>query len=245
MTNRQTILFDLDDTLVHCNKYFDFVIDQFSDLMEMWFHTYSIKKQAFIDKQLEIDLAGVQIHGFAAERFPLSFVETYEFFSAITGRHRLPEERERLMDLGRSVYAIKIERYPNMYEVLDQLRREGHKLVLYTGGEEAIQLNKIKMAEIEEFFGRNVFVVQHKTTKAMETVLSVNGYDRESTWMIGNSVRTDINPALEAGINAIFIPVANEWAFNVVDVAEHKEGQLYTAGSLIEVPDIIRDHSKK
>ena len=77
----QTILFDLDDTLVHCNKYFDFVIDQFIDLMLTWYSGHGLSAQDIKQKQLQIDLAGIHIHGFMPDRFPKSFVETYQWFA--------------------------------------------------------------------------------------------------------------------------------------------------------------------
>ena len=66
----QSILFDLDDTLVHCNKYFEFVIDQFVDLMLTWYAGHGLTSEDIKQKQLQIDLAGIQIHGFMPERFP-------------------------------------------------------------------------------------------------------------------------------------------------------------------------------
>ncbi len=121
--NRQTILFDLDDTLIHCNKYFDLVIDQFADLMEEWFHSYRVKKDEFKAKQLELDLAGVKIHGFAADRFPQSFVETYEYYCDLTGRNVSSEEIRQLLELGHTVYAMTIEPYPDLFESLYSLKK--------------------------------------------------------------------------------------------------------------------------
>ncbi|WP_313778051.1 hypothetical protein [Paenibacillus larvae] len=77
----QTILFDLDDTLIHCNKYFDIVLERFGKIMMSWFSEYSVRETEIREMQLEIDLAGVHVHGLKAERFPQSLAETYEHFS--------------------------------------------------------------------------------------------------------------------------------------------------------------------
>ena len=86
---RQTILFDLDDTLIYCNKYFNLVLEQFIDAMTTWLNGYEEITPLVRDKQIEIDIAGVQVLGFKAEHFPQSFLDTYSYFGTIMhGRNR-------------------------------------------------------------------------------------------------------------------------------------------------------------
>lgn len=89
---KQTILFDLDDTLIHCNKYFDEVLDQFADLRTTWFNSYNMTAEEVKRKQYEFDFVGVHKLGFAAGHFPHSLVNTYEHYSAMTGRETSEEE---------------------------------------------------------------------------------------------------------------------------------------------------------
>jgi len=241
---RQTILFDLDDTLIHCNKYFDTVLDQFADLMTTWFRTYDLKADDIKRKQYEIDSAGVSKLGFVAEHFPQSLVETYDYYSAVTGRETSAEERERLFKLGQSVYEFpNIEPYPHAWETLERLKEEGHELYLYTGGETAIQRKKVKQMGLDAFFGDRVFISSHKTTEVLESILSREKFDRVKTWMIGNSIRTDVVPALETGINAIHIPAISEWQYNVVDISVRPKRAFLRLKSLLEVPPAIRQYS--
>jgi putative hydrolase of the HAD superfamily len=241
---RQTILFDLDDTLIHCNKYFDTVLDQFADLMTTWFRTYDLKADDIKRKQYEIDSAGVSKLGFVAEHFPQSLVETYDYYSAVTGRETSAEERERLFKLGQSVYEFpNIEPYPHAWETLERLKEEGHELYLYTGGETAIQRKKVKQMGLDAFFGDRVFISSHKTTEVLESILSREKFDRVKTWMIGNSIRTDVVPALETGINAIHIPAISEWQYNVVDISVRPKRAFLRLKSLLEVPPAIHQYS--
>lgn len=235
----QTILFDLDDTLIHCNKYFDAVLDQFADLLCTWFAAGRPGIEDIKKKQLEIDIAGVNIHGFTIDHFPKSLVETYMYFSNLYGRDPSKLEEEELLALGKSVYDLSVEPYPYMVETLDRLQASGHKLHLYTGGIAAHQHKKIKSVQLEAYFGDRVFVRQHKTAEALEAILQEQGFDRSETWMIGNSIRTDVVPALKAGIHCIYIPAITEWQYNIVEINEEPKGHFLRLQSLQEVPEAI------
>lgn len=239
---KQTILFDLDDTLLYCNKFFDLVVEQFADLMEMWFHTYHIPIDEIKKKQAEIDLQRVELSGFAPDHFPESFIETYEFYTDLTGRPKNEDEAVRLLELGRSVYGHSIEPYPFMYETLSELTAEGHELHLYTGGEPLVQMRKVTEAGLERFFDDRIHITRHKTTEFLESILRNHQLDRSNTWMIGNSLRTDVLPALRTGIHAIFMPALQEWAFNNVEIDAEPKGAFLTLSSLSEIPGAIRQY---
>ncbi|WP_166239490.1 HAD family hydrolase [Paenibacillus turpanensis] len=238
----QTLLFDLDDTLIHCNKYFDMVIEQFAEQMKVYFGSYGISTQTFVEKQAEIDTAGIAIHGFKADRFPKSFVETYDYFSSYTGRTASEEEKQTLYDIGESVYKVDFEPYPNMVETLEKLQAEGHTLCVYTGGDEVIQRTKLKVVGLESYFGSRVFVAQHKGLPFLESLLQREQFNRATTWMIGNSLRSDIRPALHAGINAIFLPALNPWHYDNVELDSDPKGAYLTLNELLEVPEAIRSY---
>ncbi|MCD1259575.1 HAD family hydrolase [Paenibacillus athensensis] len=242
---QQTILFDLDDTLAHCNKYFDIVIEQFIDLMLTWYSGHELTPADIRAKQLELDLAGVQIHGFMAERFPQSFVETYRWYAERYDRTTSSDEEERLLALGHTVYAFTVEPYPHMSETLHTLQNDGHKLYLYTGGDAGIQMKKVRALGLDAFFQDRIFVTLHKTTEFMETLLHELELERSATWMIGNSLRTDVLPALHAGIHAIHIPAEREWPYNIVDIDVTPRGAFLQLRSLLDVPAAIAGFARK
>lgn len=238
----QTILFDLDDTLIHCNKYFEIVLEQFTDLLTTWFASYRLSKEEVRKKQLEIDIAGVNRHGFTADHFPESLVETYRHFSNMNGRKTSARETDELLALGRSVYDMEIEPYPYMVETLDKLRAAGHRLFLYTGGIVSVQQKKIKAVRLESYFGDRVFIRQHKTAEALEEIVREQSFDRAETWMIGNSIRTDVVPALKAGLNCIYIPALLEWEYNIVDVTAEPKGAFLKLKELKQVPAAVENY---
>jgi putative hydrolase of the HAD superfamily len=240
----QTILFDLDDTLVHCNKYFELVIEQFVDQMNTWFRGYGIQSKQIRAKQSELDVAAVQSHGFTAEHFPQSFVDTYEHYSELEGRPKSTTEVDFLYRLGFSVYEQQnIEPYPHMRETLTRLQKRGHELNLYTGGVEKVQLHKVEQLGLSDFFGDRIFVALHKNTEAMEHVLRKEQFDLDRTWMIGNSIRTDIVPAMENGIHSIHIPAIHEWDYNNIDIQVRPQSTFLRLSSLVEVPEAIERYA--
>jgi putative hydrolase of the HAD superfamily len=239
--NKQTIFFDLDDTLIHCNKYFHAVIDRFADWIVSWFEGFPVSKEQVKEIQYEIDVSAVAELGFAADHFPRSLVRTYEHFCAAHGCKPSENKREQLVELGKSVYLNPdIEPYPNMNETLGELSDQGHDLYLYTGGDEEIQYRKIQKMGLETFFGDRIFIRQHKTTETLESILNKGKFNRSRTWMIGNSIRTDVVPALETGINAIHIPAIMEWKYNIVDIPVKPQRSFLRLNSLIEVPPALQ-----
>ncbi|GAC42564.1 HAD family hydrolase [Paenibacillus popilliae] len=236
---RQTIVFDLDDTLVHCNKYFDIVIQQFLDTMVTWFAPWRLPAEDIRAVQVRIDMASVQDNGFQSEHFPRSLIQTYKHFCARTGRAPSADESELLWKLGMSVYEFEIEPYPGMSDTLDRLRDDGHELFLYTGGEQVIQERKIAQMKLSDYFGDRIFIRRHKTADALSTIVREQGFRIESTWMIGNSLRTDVIPALQSGLNTIYFKQANEWAYNIVDIDAEPHGAFETIKQLRDVPSVI------
>lgn len=238
-TYKQHLIFDLDDTLVYCNKYFDQILDEFFARMLHWFSDYGLTVEPIRAKQLEIDIAGVHVVGFASHHFPESLIATYRHFSAVYNRIGSNAEEAGLVQLGLSVYDHEVEPYPGMVETLEHLRGEGHSLYLYTGGEDRIQRRKIDQMKLSMYFGSDIFIHQHKNVHALEGILRAKSLPRQSTWMIGNSLRTDIAPALSADINAVYLKQEREWAYNMIELNESSKGSLHTVSKLPEVPEVI------
>jgi putative hydrolase of the HAD superfamily len=242
---KQSILFDLDDTLIHCNKYFYQVIDRFADTMLDWFGDLGITRHAIREKQTEIDIAGIHTLGFQSSHFPQSFVETYRHFADLTGRRRSPLEEDTLWKLGLSVYELETEPYPFMQETLEHLSDAGHELHLYTGGEPLIQNRKIEHFQLSRYFGQRIYIRQHKNNEALENILRTGTFDREHTWMIGNSIRTDVVPALSAGIHAIHMKSDTEWLYNVIQIEVEPRGAFLTLDQLSDVPPAIQGYIER
>ncbi|MEK0313927.1 HAD family hydrolase [Cohnella sp. 56] len=241
----QNILFDLDDTLIHCNKYFHFVQAQFADLMTTWFAANGLTKEEALAKHNEIDIAGVHVVGFKSEHFPQSFVDTYRHFSALHGRPTSAAEEELLWKLGLSVYEQEVEPYPYMNETLEALQDAGHQLHLYTGGDPVIQKRKIEKMGLERFFRDRIYIHMHKNIEALKDILRMRQLRLDRTWMIGNSVRTDVLPALSCGLHAIYLKQEREWDYNVLPIDAQPSGAFLTLSSLRQVPAAIGEYLQR
>jgi putative hydrolase of the HAD superfamily len=86
-----------------------------------------------------------------------------------------------------------------------------------------------------------VFIYEHKNKHALKKVLQSIKTEKHMTWMIGNSLRTDIMPAIELGINAIHIPSEIEWSYNVLDMEIEPGGTFAELESLKRLPDYLRE----
>jgi putative hydrolase of the HAD superfamily len=239
---KQNVLFNLDDTLVECNKYFKLVIKQFADMLGDWFRDGAISLEQIKQKQVELDLASVSQNGITSLHFPLSFVYTYVYFCELTRTKVDASKVELLERLGKSVYEFAAEPLPDMYETLQELKQEGHELYLHTAGDEAIQRNKIAQLQLAAYFDNRVFISKFKNTTALQHIVEQMQFDPKETWMIGNSLRTDILPALELGVQTIYIPAAVEWQYNVIEINVQPRGAFLTLPSLKEVPETIREY---
>jgi putative hydrolase of the HAD superfamily len=239
--NQQTLILDLDDTLCHCNKYFRKSRNEFTTLLLDFFPFLS--REEILEKQNEIDLKGIERFGFASSQYPKSLVLTYRYFCAQYRRKMEHEEIEHVHRIGQKVFQTKVQPLPYMYETLDELLKDGHSLYLFTGGDRANQLRKIKQLGLDTYLKKRVYIYEHKNKQALQKVLHSIKPEKKSTWMIGNSLRTDIKPAIELGINAIHIPSEIEWSYNVLDMEVEPSGTFAELESLKQLPEYIREYT--
>lgn len=238
--NQQTLILDLDDTLIHCNKYFTQAKNDFVKKMKEWMITPS--EEEIMQKQLEIDLKSVEIHGLLSEKFPESLVATYFYFCQKYCKGIKANEIEQVRKIGRSVFEKEVEPFPYMYDVLNKLQEDGHQLYLYTGGDVKNQTRKISQLGLEHYFEDRVYISQHKNNKALQKVINKIPANKSSIWMIGNSLKTDIKPAIELGINAIHIPSEIEWSYNIVDLEMEQKSTFAELTSLLDLPVFFREY---
>ncbi|KGE17271.1 HAD family hydrolase [Paenibacillus wynnii] len=241
----QQVIFDLDDTLVHCNKYFDLILGQYFEMMTDWFADFGPTTAELRSKQVEIDVETVSMSGLASDNFPKSLIATYRFFCTKYNRPAENFQEQQLMKLGLSVYDQEIEAYPGMVETLDTLKQEGHHLFLYTGGDDTIQQRKIEQMKLDAYFDDRIFIRQHKNVESLEEILTRHKFDRKRTWMIGNSLRTDVLPAVTAGINSIYLKQQNEWLYNLIELQREMQQSVLTISSISEVPPVIRSSAQQ
>jgi putative hydrolase of the HAD superfamily len=240
---KQHILFDLDDTLIHCNRFFNEARSEFLAAMLACFQGYPIDAKQIEDTQQHIDLSGIEQHGLGKHRFPESLVATYRLMCDKYGKTPLKHEEQELEAIGYGVYTKPVELYPHAHETLELLKKEGHELYLYTGGDQEIQTSKVLRAGLADIFPeQRRFVSEHKNRDVLAKIMREIDLKHHHTWMVGNSARNDIRPALEEGIHAIHLPDKGGWSFDQADLNVPVIGRFYTLETIQHVPKIIREH---
>ena len=120
--------------------------------------------------------------------------------------------------MGQLVLEPPIEFLDGVTETLPWLG-ERFRLFLLTKGDQEVQVSKLERSGLAHHF-EGVHVVQEKDDEVLKGLMVDYGLQPEMTWMVGNSPRSDINPALEVGIGAVHIPHSNTWSFERQEIAD-------------------------
>jgi putative hydrolase of the HAD superfamily len=208
-TERQTILIDADDTLWHNNIYFERTTDAFIDYLK---HS-TLSRDEVRHVVVEVERANLKTNGYGAESYAANLVEAYRRLS----EHQIEQKQlDDVFNFGMSILDADIELLHGVSETLEDLSTR-HELVLFTKGNPAEQRSKIERSGISRHF-RHVGIVPEKDVRAYVDVIGTVGAVADHTWMVGNSPRSDINPALSAGLNAVFIPYEHTWVLEVEEI---------------------------
>ena len=213
---RQHLLIDADDTLWENNIYFEDAFDEFVDFLG---HSSmsAAEVRAVLD---EIETANIKIHGYGAANFARGLAQCYE---------RLAEGEIRRDDLARVIsFAERILDCPmqlieGVAPTLEYLSTR-HELTLFTKGHPEEQKLKIDRSGLGAYFNHTA-IVREKDAAAYASLARERDLDAQRTWMVGNSPKSDINPALEAGLKAVYIPHPRTWSLEHEEIQE-ADGRL-------------------
>ena len=209
------VLVDFDDTLVDTGPRFQNARRSLLALMQEAGFADDV---AFDMLYNQVDPPMRQKYGLGPRRMEPAFIHTYERLCALHGVVLDEAIAQRAAEIGRSCYGAP----PAFEGALDALRRLAghHPTVIYTqSGDLEYQLSCVRGAGIIDIVNEDrVHVTGHKNADAfIATLVQYGVTDPRSAWMIGNSIRSDINPALEAGANAILVETADPWEYDLVD----------------------------
>ena len=210
-SGQKNLIFDADDTLWENNIYFLEATEAFLDVME----SLRLDREHARRRLTETERRLVAKHGYGTAGFTASLVNT--------ARELLPEVDEasvsQVEGLGRAIQARDpMQVMPGVEEALTHLS-EHNRLFLLTKGEDAEQRDKLERSRLGQYF-EHVEVVREKNQESYRNLVLRLEIDPAMTWMIGNSPRSDINPALAAGLNAVLIPHPQTWEMEIEDLKE-------------------------
>jgi putative hydrolase of the HAD superfamily len=208
---RQYLVIDADDTLWENNVYFERAFDDFIDFLA---HSSLSPPEvrAILD---EIELANIKTNGYGAANFARNLCQCYE---RLVERQISPGDTERILALASKIMEQPIELINGVQETLEHLATR-HDLTLFTKGHPEEQKLKIDRSGLSVYFGHTA-IVREKDSTSYARLVEERRFERTRTWMVGNSPKSDINPALAAGINAVFVPHDRTWHLEKTELAE-------------------------
>lgn len=199
---RHTLLIDADDTLWENNIFFEKAIDDFVSQLEHLGYTREYIRHILN----ETERRNIRQHGYGVRSFRRSLEDTYLKLAGNSARRELVKEIERM--------ALELESTPphimdGVPETLVYLSKH-HRLILLTKGEPAEQAAKVERSGLQSYF-EAIEIVLEKDSGTYGRIIDQFKIVKSHGWMVGNSPRSDINPALQSGLNAVFIPHAATW----------------------------------
>jgi putative hydrolase of the HAD superfamily len=212
----QTLLIDADDTLWENNIYFERAIAAFIGFLDHSEYSPADVREALYAVERET----IMTHGYGLSSFTRSLVMCYEQLST---EPVTDDKRERVRGFARTIADHEIELLPGVAETLADLASR-HHLILMTKGNHAEQAGKLARSGLAQHFSA-IEIVPEKDSATYRGVILRQKIEARNAWMIGNSPKSDINPALAAGLHAVFLFHKDTWALEHTTLDAAPEGQ--------------------
>ena len=213
---RQTLLIDADDTLWENNVYFERAIAAFIGFLDHKEYSPAAVRKALNAVERETILT----HGYGLSSFTQALVDCFERLSSAPATE---EKRERIRGFARAIAEQEIELLPGVAETLADLAGR-HHLILMTKGNHAEQAGKLVRSGLAPHFAA-VEIVAEKDPPTYRSVIARHELLPHTSWMIGNSPKSDINPSLAAGLHAVFLVHKDTWVLEHAALDAAPEGQ--------------------
>ena len=210
---RGTLIIDADDTLWENTIHFEDATERFLDLAVL--HGGSREKARELLESYERQ--NISEHGYGTGVFTRSMMDALE---EATKKNTSASDRERILALGQGIRKMPIQYLPGVRETLPLLKRH-YRLILFTKGDHQEQSDKVQRSGATLYF-HHVEVTGEKSSADYERLVQRHDIELESGWMVGNSPRSDVNPALNVGLGAVYIPHPRMWRLEHEDVQPRK-----------------------
>ena len=212
----QTLLIDADDTLWENNVYFERSIAAFISYLNHHAYSPAEVRQELYAQERETILT----HGYGLTSFARSLVAVFEKLSP----EPLTEHNiQRVRSFARTIADQEIELLAGVADTLAELAGR-HQLILMTKGDQAEQADKLSRSGLAKHFCA-VEIVREKDPATYRRVIAHHQLKPHTSWMIGNSIKSDINPALAAGLHAVFLFHKDTWVLEHAALDEAPAGQ--------------------
>lgn len=209
-------MLDADDTLWENNILFERAIQRFVEIVAHP-HMSPAEVRASFDR---LEARRVTTHGYGTGAFHQSLVAGY---THLTGEECDARTLDLLHECAHSIRIAELTLLDGVSDTLPILRQH-HRVLLVTKGDPQEQTEKLHRSGLAQHF-HHVEVLREKHVAAYRELLERYECDPASTWMVGNSPRSDMNPALAAGMHAVYVPHPSTWVLEQESVAEPGAGR--------------------
>lgn len=220
--------FDADDTLWHNETFFQLTQSRFGELLAD--HT---DPDHLAERLLAAEMRNIGQYGFGIKGFVLSMIET----AIEVTEARVPASViAQILEAGQDMLRHPIDLLPRVQDAIETLA-DNFPLVMITKGDLLDQERKLAQSGLGDLFA-GVEIVSNKTPQTYVHTFAQYGTGAEHAMMVGNSMKSDVRPALEAGAHGVFVPFELAWA---LEHAAHPDGhpRFHEVADLGAVPPLV------
>lgn len=227
-TSINCVGFDADDTLWHNERFFKITQEYFADLLRD-----HAEKDHLLDRLLEAERRNLGRYGFGIKGFVLSMIET----ALDVTDHRVPGTViSQIIAAGQEMLEHPIELLPHAEDAVLAAKTFG-PVLLITKGDLLDQERKLAQSGLGELFD-GVEIVSDKQTQTYQAIFAQHGDSPDRGMMIGNSMKSDVVPMIEAGGWGVYVPHDLEW--DLESAPEPKDHPRYISlPDLGHLPDLL------
>jgi putative hydrolase of the HAD superfamily len=225
----EVVAFDADDTLWHNVPLFADTTDRFRKMLSDYHSPEWIEERLY-----ETETRNLRHYGYGIKSFILSMIETG--IELTEGRMQGHEVGE-ILSFAKRMLQAPVELLDGVEGTISQLARS-YQLVVVTKGDIFDQESKLARSGLGEYFS-NVEIVREKDRSTYEAIAKRCGVPTANLLMVGDSLKSDVIPVLEAGGHAIHIPYGNPWQYEFVGKDVSGQYEFRTAESIVLVPEIV------
>jgi putative hydrolase of the HAD superfamily len=201
-------IFDGDDTLWETQPFYERAMARFASLVSATLH---IQSDGIRDLLLKVDSSNVPAYGFGPLRFRLSMDMLYETLCQQTGQNPGDEILREIDRIANGVITLEPKIMPGAKQVVEELSGSC-ALFLYTIGDCEQQRQKLRYVELDGYFTA-LYATELKTDHELSRIVQEQGLLPAVSWVVGNSAKSDINPALQLGFRCIWLQSAS-WTYD-------------------------------
>ena len=212
--DRLWLLIDADDTLWENSVYFERAFEEFAAFLDHP-ELSSPEVREILDA---IEVENIRVNGYGSANFGRNMQQC---FRRLARREFSDPELDAVAEMAAEILRKPVELLEGVAETLEHLSKR-HHLTLFSKGSTQEQLDKFKRSGLESHFD-DCRIVHEKNASAYRRLLEEGERHHERTWMIGNSPKSDIHPALEAGLGAVLVPHEFTWSLEASELPDPSE----------------------